>query len=97
MREVAGTSKGGYFKAVKGAKNKHWFSFLLTATPQSLWTATRFAFGRAQPRFPSLPVAETLQQINNVLLDHFFPPKEPFSPPPRLRLHRLVPPLRRMR
>jgi len=93
MREVAGTSKAGYFKAIKAAKNKHWFSFLLTATPQSLWTAKRFAYGRAQPHFPSLPVAETRQQMNNVLLDHFFPPKEPFSPPPRLRPHKSVPPL----
>jgi len=93
MREVAGTSKRGYFKAIKAAKNKHWSSFLLTATPQSLWTAKRFAYGRAQPRFPSLPGAETPQQMNKVLLDHFFPPKEPFSPPPRLRPDRSAPPL----
>jgi len=93
MREVAGTSKAGYFKAIKAAKNKHGSSFLLTATPQSLWTAKRFAYGRAQPRFPSLPGAETPQQMNNVLLDHFFPPKEPFSPSPRLRPQRSVPPL----
>ena len=32
--------------------------------------------------------------MNNVLLDHFFPPKEPFSPPPRFRPHRSVPHLR---
>jgi len=93
MREVASTSKLGYFKAIKAAKNKHWSSFLLTATPQSLWTAKRFGYGRAQPRFPSLPGAETPQQMNEVLLDHFFPPKEPFSPPPRLTPHRSVPPL----
>jgi len=31
--------------------------------------------------------------MNNVLLDHFFPPKEPFSPPPRLRPNRSAPPL----
>jgi len=31
--------------------------------------------------------------MNNVLLDYFFPPKEPFSPPPRLRPHKSVPPL----
>jgi len=28
--------------------------------------------------------------MNNVLLDHFFPPKEPFSPPPWLRPHKSV-------
>jgi len=31
--------------------------------------------------------------MNNVLLDHFFPPKEPFSPPPRLRPNKSAPPL----
>jgi len=31
--------------------------------------------------------------MHNVLLNHFFPPKEPFSPPFRLRVHNLVPPL----
>jgi len=93
MRDIASTCKAGYFKAIKAAKNKHWSSFLLTATPQSLWTAKRFAYGRAQPGFPSLPGAETPVQMNNVLLDHFFPPKEPFSPPPRLRPNKSAPPL----
>jgi len=93
MREVAGTSKAGYFQAIKAAKNKHWSSFLLTATPQSLCTAKRFAYGCAQPHFPSLQGAETPQQMNDVLLDNFFPPKEPLWPPPRLRPHKSVPPL----
>jgi len=93
MRNIAATSKVGYFKAIKAAKNKHWSSFLMAATPQSLWTAKRFAYGRAQPRFPSLPRAETPLQMNNVLLEHSFPPKEPFSPPPRLRPHKSTPPL----
>jgi len=93
MPEVAGTSKAGYFKAIKAAKNKHWSSFLFAATPQSLSTAKRFAYGRALPRFPSLPGAETPLQMNNVLLDHFFCPQEPFSPPPRFRPHNSAPPL----
>jgi len=93
MREIAGTSKARYFKAIKAAKNKHWSSFLLTATRQSLWTAKKFTYVRAQPRFTSLQGAETPQQMNDDLLDHFFPPKEPFSPPPRLRPHKSVPPL----
>jgi len=93
LQEIANTSKAGYFKAINAAKNEYWSSFLLTSTPQSLWTAKRLAYGRAQPRFPSLPGAETPQQMNNVLLDHFFAPKEPFSPPPRLRPHRSVHPL----
>jgi len=93
MREVASTSKAGYFKVIKAAKNKHWSAFLLAATPQSLWTAKRFAYERALRRFPSLPGAETPQQMNNVLLDHVFPPKEPFSPSPRLRPNKSAPPL----
>jgi len=59
----------------------------------SLWTAKRFAYGRAQPPFPSLPGAETPLLMNNVLLDYFFPPQEPFSPPPRLRTHKSATPL----
>jgi len=43
LRDVANISKAGYFKAIKTAKTKHWSSFLLGATPQSLWTAKRFA------------------------------------------------------
>ena len=50
LRDVAHISKAGYFKAIKTAKNKHWSSFLLGATPQTLWTAKRFAYGRAPPR-----------------------------------------------
>jgi len=83
----------GYFKAIKVAKNKHWSSFLLSATPQNLWTATRFTSGRAPPRFPSLPGAETPQQMNEALLGHFFPPKTAFSPPHRLRPQSSAPPL----
>ena len=93
LRNVANTSKAEYFKAIKEAKNRHWSSFLLGATPQSLWTAKRFAYGRTPPRFPSLPGADTPQQMNDVLLDHFFPPKEPFSPPPRLTQYKKTPPL----
>ena len=83
--DVANTSKAGYFKAIKTAKNKHWSSFYLGATAQSLWATKKFTYGRTPSRFPSLPGAETPQQINKVLLDHFFPPNEPFAPPPRLR------------
>ena len=61
LREMANISRPGYFKAIKVAKNKHCSSFLLSATPQNLWPAKRFASGRAPPRFPSLPGAETPQ------------------------------------
>ena len=93
LQDVAHVSKAAYFKAIKAAKNKHWSSFLLNATPQSLWTAKRFAYGPTPLRFPSLPGAETPQEMNKVLPDNFSPPKEPFSPPPRLRPDRKAPPL----
>ena len=93
LQDVAHISKVGYFKAIKTAKNKHWSYFLLSATPQTLWTAKKFAYGRARPHFSSLPGAETPQKMNNVLLDHFFVPREPFSPPPRLRPDKKAPPL----
>ena len=93
LRETVNLSRAGYFKAIKVAKNKHWSSFLLSATPKNLWTAKRFAIGRAPPCFPSLPGAETLQQMNEALLGHFFRLKALFSPPPRLRPHTSTPPL----
>jgi len=82
LRDLAHISKAGYFKAIKTAKNNDWSSFLLSATPQTLWTAKKFAYGRAPPRFSSLPGAETPQQMNNVLLDNFFPRRNPSLPPP---------------
>jgi len=56
-------SNAGYFKAIHAAKNKHWSSFLLGATPQSLWTAKRFPYGRTPPFFLSLPGADTSPRI----------------------------------
>jgi len=90
---VAKVSKAGYFKAIKTAKNKHWSCFLLSATPQTLYRAKKFAYGQAPTRFPSLPGAETPQQMNEVLLNHLFALKEPFSPPPRLQPDQKAPPL----
>jgi len=74
------------------AKNKHWSSFLLPATPQNLRTAKTFTSARAPPRFPSLPGPETPQQMNEALLSHFCPPKAAFSLPPRLRPQSSAPP-----
>jgi len=67
--------------------------YFLLMTLQTLSKAKRFAYGRTPRCFPSLPGAESPQQMNNVLLDHFFLPMEMFSPPPRLRPHKKAPPL----
>ena len=93
LREMANISRTDYFKAIKVTKNKHWSSFLPSATPQNLWMAKRVASGRAPPGFPSLPGAETPQRMNEALPGHFFPPKGAFSPPPRLRPHNSTPSL----
>jgi len=45
LRETLNLSRTGYFQAIKVAKNKQWSSFLLSATPQNLWMAKRFASG----------------------------------------------------
>jgi len=48
----ARAARSAYFKAIKKAKREHWSSFLATATPQSVWTAKKFAVGRPPPCFP---------------------------------------------
>jgi len=75
-----------YFKAIASAKKTHWSDFLSSATPRSLWTAKRFAFGRTPQRFPDLPGASDPAEVAETLLDHLFPPKPP--PPPLLHLAR---------
>jgi len=78
------SSRRTYFKAIASAKKAHWSDFLSSATPHSLWTAKRFAFGRPPQRFPDLPGASNPAEVAETLLDHFFPSKPP--PPPLLRL-----------
>jgi len=69
----ARAARSAYFKAIKKAKRDHWSAILATATPQTVWTAKKFAIGRQPPRFPELPGAATPLELNNALLNHFFP------------------------
>jgi len=69
----ARAARSSYFKAIKKANRDHWFSFLASGTPQTVWTAKRFAVSRPPPRFPELPGASTPPELNKALLDHFFP------------------------
>ena len=69
----ARAARTAYFKAIKKAKRDHWSVFLATATPQTVWTAKKFAVGRPPPRFPELLGATTPPELNRALLDHFFP------------------------
>jgi len=80
------SSRRTYFKAIASAKKTHWSDFLSSATPRSVWTAKRFAFGRPPQRVPDLPGASNPAEVAETLLDHFFPSKAP--PPPLLRLTR---------
>jgi len=45
----ARATRSAYFNAIKKAKRAHWSSFLASATPQTVWTAKRFAVGRPPP------------------------------------------------
>ena len=74
---AANLSKIGYFKAIKDAKAAHWRSLLASATPRSIWTVKKLSLGRLALRFSSLPDATTPTQINDALLNHFFPPQPP--------------------
>ena len=60
--------------------------FLARTTPQNIWTAKKFVTPRKTPRFPDLPGANSQVEINEALLNHFFPPKPEL--PTRGRLHR---------
>lgn len=81
---MARHSRNGFFKAIKTAKATYWSSFLARTTPPNIWTAKKFVSSRKTPRFPSLPEADSPTTINQVLLDHFFPPRP--APPKRGRL-----------
>ena len=72
-----------YFKAIASAKKTHWSDFLSSATPHSLWTVKRLAFGCPPHRFPDLPGASDPTDVVETLLHHFFPPK----PLPPVLLH----------
>jgi len=66
-------ARTAYFKAIKKPKRDHGSDFLASATPQTVWTAKKFAVGRPSPRFPELPGATTPLELNSALLNHFFP------------------------
>jgi len=81
------SSRSTYFKAMASAKKTHWSDFLSSATPRSLWTAKRFAFGHPPQRFPDLPGASSPAEVAETLLDHFSPSKPPPPPPFRITHH----------
>ena len=83
---TAKLSKKGYFKAMKAAKAAHWRSLLASATVRSIWTVKRRSLGKLPPYFPSLPDATSPTEINDALLNDFFPP-QPSRPLPSI--HRL--------
>jgi len=86
------SSRRIYFNAMASAKKGHWSDFLSSATPQSLWTAKRFAFGRPPQRFPDLPGTSDPAEVAETLLHHLFPPKPPPPPCSASRTMRTIPP-----
>ena len=81
----ARAARSSYFMAIKKAKRDHWSSFLASATLQTVWTAKKLAVGRSPPGFPELLEASTPPELNQPLLDHFFP-GEPASFPDTILL-----------
>src|SRR5205807_1377653 len=77
--------KNKYFHAIKLAKAFHWKQYLATVNSRSIWTAKKLAMGKPPDRFPSIPNATTPLEINDSLLQHFFPPKDSPSAPSILR------------
>ena len=61
------------------AKAAEWRAPLVSATLHSIWTVKKLSLDQQSPRFPSLPDATTPTQINDSLLNHFFPPQPPRS------------------
>jgi len=81
---IARQAKLGYVKAIKRAKATYWADCLSKTSPDNIWTAKQQVAQRKTPRFPSLPDATDPVAINDSLLHHFFPPKDPL--PSRGRL-----------
>jgi len=90
---IARQSKLGYFKAIKRAIASSWADFLAKTSLDTIWTAKQLVAPRKTPRFPSLPDASGPVAINNALLDHFFPPKDPLPSRGRLKKNPSATPL----
>ena len=90
---TARQAKLGYFKAIKRAKATYWADFLAKTSPNNIWTAKQLVAPRKTLRFPSLSDATDPVAINNALLNHFFPPKDPFPGRGRLAKNPSAPPL----
>jgi len=81
---MARVARNTYFKAIQSAKRVHWSQFLAGVNSRSVWDARKIAAVRAPDCFPTLENASSPTEINNTLLQHFFPPRP--SPPPPLIL-----------
>ena len=90
---LAKLSKLGYFKAIKRAKGSYWANFLVKTTPQNIWTTKQYVGPQKTPCFPSLPGADSPTAKNDILLEHFFPPKPPSPAWGRLAPHPNATPL----
>ena len=81
---MARAARNTYFKAIQSAKRVHWSHILADVNSRSVWDASKIAAGRAPDRFPTLENSSSPTEINNTLLQHFFPLRP--SPPPPLIL-----------
>jgi hypothetical protein len=80
--EVKAT-KNHYFKAIHTAKQNYWNEFVKIAHSRELWSLYRLSKLKDTDTLQSFPNASTAEQLNNVLISHFFPPLySPPTPPP---------------
>jgi len=79
---LARAARNTYFKAIQTPKRVHLSQSLANPDAQLVWDARKIAAGRTPDRFPTLENTSSPTEINNTLLQHFFPPRP--SPPPPL-------------
>jgi len=78
---LALAARNRYFKGIQSAKRVHWSQLLANVDSDSVWDARKIAAGRAQDRFITLENASSPTEINNTLLQHFFPTRPSPTPP----------------
>jgi len=90
---LARLARNTAFKAIQSAKRGHWSQCLVNVDSRIVWDARKIAAGRAPDLFPTLENASSPTEINNTLLQDFFPPAPSPSPPLTLPAFKDVPPV----
>jgi len=90
---MARAAQNTYFKAIQSAKRAYCSQFLAAVDSRSVWDARKITAGRVPDRFPTLENSSSPTEINNTLLQHFFPARPSTHPPLILPAFKDVPPV----